>query len=35
MPVYHDHPHRRDQILKYLPNDLEAQVRQTAVAVVD
>ena len=29
LPVYHDHPHRRDQILKYLPNDLEAQVRQT------
>ena len=29
LPVYHDHPHRRDQILKYLPNDLETQVRQT------
>jgi enamine deaminase RidA (YjgF/YER057c/UK114 family) len=29
LPVYHDHPHRREQILKYLPNDLEAQVRQT------
>ena len=29
LPVYHDHPHRRDQILKYLPDDLEAQVRQT------
>jgi 2-iminobutanoate/2-iminopropanoate deaminase len=29
LPVYHDHPHRRDQILKYLPNDLEEQVRQT------
>jgi len=29
LPVYHDHPHQRDQILKYLPNDLEAQVRQT------
>ena len=29
LPVYHDHPHRRDQILKYLPNDLEAQMRQT------
>jgi len=27
--VYHDHPHRREQILKYLGNDLEAQVRQT------
>ena len=29
LPVYHDHPHRRDQIVKYLPNDLEGQVRQT------
>ena len=27
LPVYHDHPHRRDQILKYLPNDLEEQIR--------
>ena len=29
LPVYHDHPHRREQVLKYLPNDLEQQVRQT------
>src|SRR4029450_13690730 len=29
LPVYHDHPHQRDQIVKHLPNDLEAQVRQT------
>jgi 2-iminobutanoate/2-iminopropanoate deaminase len=29
LPVYHDHPHKREQILKYLGNDLEAQVRQT------
>jgi enamine deaminase RidA (YjgF/YER057c/UK114 family) len=28
LPVYHDHPHKREQILKYLTNDLEAQVRQ-------
>src|SRR5712691_1472998 len=28
LPVYHDHPHKRDQILKYLTNDLEAQTRQ-------
>jgi enamine deaminase RidA (YjgF/YER057c/UK114 family) len=28
LPVYHDHPHRREQILKYLPNDLEQQCRQ-------
>jgi len=29
LPVYHDHPHKREQILKHLTNDLEAQVRQT------
>ena len=34
LPVYHDHPHRRDQIVKYLPNDLEAQVRQTMDGIV-
>ena len=28
LPVYHDHPHRREQILKHLPNDLEQQCRQ-------
>src|SRR5262245_6238223 len=27
LPVYHDHPHKRDQILQYMPNDLEAQTR--------
>jgi 2-iminobutanoate/2-iminopropanoate deaminase len=27
LPVYHDHPHRRDQILKFMPNDLEAQAK--------
>jgi enamine deaminase RidA (YjgF/YER057c/UK114 family) len=27
LPVYHDHPHRREDIVKYLPNDLEAQTR--------
>lgn len=27
LPVYHDHPHRREDVLKYLPNDLEAQTR--------
>jgi len=27
LPVYHDHPHRREDILKYLPNDLAAQTR--------
>jgi enamine deaminase RidA (YjgF/YER057c/UK114 family) len=29
LPVYHDHPHRREQILQYMPNDLEAQTRAT------
>lgn len=27
LPVYHDHPHRREEVVKYLPNDLEAQTR--------
>ena len=29
LPVYHDHPHKRDQILKNMPNDLGAQARAT------
>ncbi len=28
LPVYHDHPHKREQILQYLTNDLEAQTRR-------
>src|SRR6266404_9928075 len=28
LPVYHDHPHKRDQLQKYMVNDLEQQVRQ-------
>ena len=27
LPVYHDHPHKREQVLQYLNNDLEAQVK--------
>src|SRR4030095_678508 len=27
LPVYHDHPHRRDDLSKHMPNDLEAQTR--------
>lgn len=27
IPVYHDHPHRREDVLKYLTNNLEAQTR--------
>jgi 2-iminobutanoate/2-iminopropanoate deaminase/2-aminomuconate deaminase len=29
LPVYHDHPHKREEILKYMPNNLEAQTRRT------
>jgi enamine deaminase RidA (YjgF/YER057c/UK114 family) len=29
LPVYHDHPHKREQILQFMPNDLEAQTRAT------
>ena len=29
LPVYHDHPHKREQILQYMPNDLEVQTRAT------
>jgi enamine deaminase RidA (YjgF/YER057c/UK114 family) len=28
LPVYHDHPHKRDQIQQYMVNDLEAQTRR-------
>jgi 2-iminobutanoate/2-iminopropanoate deaminase len=27
LPVYHDHPHRREDLSKHMPNDLEAQTR--------
>ena len=27
LPVYHDHPHKRDQIQQYMVNDLETQTR--------
>ena len=35
LPVYHDHPHKRDQIMQYLPNDLEAQVRRTMDGIME
>jgi enamine deaminase RidA (YjgF/YER057c/UK114 family) len=35
LPVYHDHPHKRDQILQYLTNDLEAQTRRTMDGVME
>ena len=35
LPVYHDHPHKREQILQYLQNDLEAQVRRTMDGIME
>jgi 2-iminobutanoate/2-iminopropanoate deaminase len=35
LPVYHDHPHKREQILQYLPNDLEKQTRQTMDGIME
>lgn len=29
LPVYHAHPHKREDLQKHMVNDLEAQVRQT------
>jgi 2-iminobutanoate/2-iminopropanoate deaminase len=27
LPVYHDHPHRREDLARHMPDDLEAQTR--------
>lgn len=27
LPVYHDHPHRREDLSQHMPDDLEAQTR--------
>src|SRR5213075_2386156 len=35
LPVYHDHPHKREQVLQYLGNDLEAQTRRTMDGVME
>ena len=35
LPVYHDHPHKREEVVKYLTNDLEAQVRQTMDGIME
>jgi enamine deaminase RidA (YjgF/YER057c/UK114 family) len=35
LPVYHDHPHKREQILQYMPNDLERQTRLTMDGVME
>src|SRR5262249_2341200 len=33
LPVYHDHPHKRDQIQQYMANDLEAQTRAAMAGI--
>ena len=35
LPVYHDHPHRREQIMQFMPNDLEAQTRRTMDGIME
>jgi 2-iminobutanoate/2-iminopropanoate deaminase len=35
LPVYHDHPHKREQILQYLTNDLEAQTRRAMDGIME
>ena len=35
LPVYHDHPNKREQVLQYLNNDLEAQVRRTMDGIME
>jgi 2-iminobutanoate/2-iminopropanoate deaminase/2-aminomuconate deaminase len=35
LPVYHDHPHKREQVLQFLNNDLEAQVRRTMDGIME
>ena len=35
LPVYHDHPHKREQISQFMPNDLEAQTRRTMDGIME
>ena len=35
LPVYHDHPHKREQVLQYLTNDLEAQTKRAMDGVME
>jgi enamine deaminase RidA (YjgF/YER057c/UK114 family) len=35
LPVYHDHPHKREQIVQFMPNDLEAQTRRTMDGIME
>ena len=35
LPVYHDHPHKREQVVKYLTNDLEAQTKRAMDGIME
>src|SRR5678815_2175659 len=35
LPVYHDHPHKREEVVKHLTNDLEAQTRRTMDGIME
>ena len=35
LPVYHDHPHKREQISQFMPNDLEAQTRRAMDGIME
>ena len=35
LPVYHDHPHKREQVIQYLTNDLEAQTKRAMDGVME
>jgi 2-iminobutanoate/2-iminopropanoate deaminase/2-aminomuconate deaminase len=35
LPVYHDHPHKREQVLQHLTNDLEAQIKRTMDGIME
>ena len=35
LPVYHDHPHKREQIIQFMPNDLEAQTPRTMDGIME
>ena len=35
LPVYHDHPHKREQVLQHLTNDLEAQTRRAMDGIME
>src|SRR3954464_15404036 len=35
LPVHHHHPHKREEALQYLNNDLEAQIRRTMDGIME